>query len=63
MPEIPAELLALIANADPTTVPPPVETTGPDDETPADQEPGFEEADVADSDADAALADPAVQED
>lgn len=62
MPEIPAELLALIANADPTAVPPDAETTGPDDETPTDQEAGFEEVTVDDSDADVSLADPAVQE-
>lgn len=62
MPEIPAELLALITNADPSAVPPAVETTGPDDETPPDQEAGFEEFTVDDSDADVSLADPAVQE-
>lgn len=62
MPEIPAELLALITNADPTAVPPDVETTGPDDETPTDQEAGFEEVTIDDGDADVSLADPAVQE-
>lgn len=63
MPELPPELLAIIADADPTAVPPPVESTGPDDPEPVDQDPGFEEADVPDADADTTLADPAVQED
>lgn len=55
-------VLAYIATADPTTIPTVNPDTGPADDEPVDQEPGFEEVDVAAEDADRDLADPAVGE-
>lgn len=61
MAALPADLAAYLAGPlDPNAVPD--ETTGPDDPEPADQGPGFEETEVDGSDADTALADPAVWE-
>jgi hypothetical protein len=54
--------LAYIATADPSTIPTVNPSTGPADDVDVDQEPGFEEVEVAAADADRDLADPAVGE-
>lgn len=60
-PDLPADVAAILEAADPNATPL-ADTTGPADDADADQDPGYEEIDLADDQADTSLADPAVME-
>ena len=59
---LPADIAALLEDADYDTVPTEDPNTGPADDEDVEQTPDYEEPDVPDSDADTSLADPAVEE-
>jgi len=60
-PSLPADIAALLDAADPNTAPV-ADTTGPADDVDVDQDPGYEEVELTDDQADTSLDDPTVME-